>query len=44
LKRLRKPPFESATESKFKAKAIKLYLDGTLGACTAWMHEPFLDV
>ena len=43
LKRLRKPPFESATESKFKAKAIKLYLDGTLGACTAWMHEPFLD-
>ena len=44
LEQLRKPPFHGSTkESKFKVQAIKLYLDGTLGASTAWMHEPYLD-
>ena len=44
LKRLRKPPLHGGErDSKFKMSAIKLYIDGSLGASTAWMHEPFLD-
>ncbi|MFX0071410.1 MAG: amidohydrolase [Candidatus Hermodarchaeota archaeon] len=44
LKRIRKPPLHGGKEdSQFKVEGIKLYIDGSLGACTAWMHEPFLD-
>jgi predicted amidohydrolase YtcJ len=44
LSRLKKPPFDDGTEfSKFKINCLKLYLDGTLGAKTACMHEPFAD-
>jgi len=44
LKRLRKPPLHGGErDSKFKVNAIKLFIDGSLGASTAWMHEPFLD-
>ncbi|MHA1256401.1 MAG: amidohydrolase [Promethearchaeota archaeon] len=44
LKRLRKPPLHGGKrDSKFKVNAIKLYIDGSLGASTAWMNEPFLD-
>jgi hypothetical protein len=44
LKRIRKAPLHGGKkDSKFKVEAIKLYIDGSLGACTAWMHEPFLD-
>ena len=45
LEGLRKePPFNGAMkDTKFKAQAIKLYLDGTLGGCTAWMHDPYTD-
>jgi len=30
-------------DSKFKTRCWKGYFDGTLGAKTAWMHEPFSD-
>lgn len=44
LKKVKKPPLDGGkNDSKFKARALKLYIDGSLGACTAWMHEPFSD-
>ena len=44
LKQLKKPPLDDSTkESKFKINCLKLYLDGTFGAKTACMHEPFSD-
>ncbi|MFX0175147.1 MAG: amidohydrolase, partial [Candidatus Hodarchaeota archaeon] len=44
LMRLKKPPFDDGTDfSKFKVNCLKLYLDGTFGAKTACMHEPFAD-
>ncbi|MFX1356676.1 MAG: amidohydrolase [Promethearchaeota archaeon] len=44
LVRLKKPPLDNGTEySKFKLNCLKLYLDGTFGAKTACMYEPFTD-
>ncbi|MHA1657624.1 MAG: amidohydrolase, partial [Promethearchaeota archaeon] len=44
LKKIRKPPLDGGKkDSKFKIGALKLFIDGSLGACTAWMHEPFDD-
>jgi predicted amidohydrolase YtcJ len=44
LNKVKKPPLDGEkNDSKFKARALKLYIDGSLGACTAWMHEPFID-
>jgi len=38
------PPLDGEQDdSKFKARALKLYIDGSFGASTAWMHEPFTD-
>jgi len=34
---------ESKNYAKFKVGGLKLFLDGTLGAKTACMHEPFTD-
>jgi predicted amidohydrolase YtcJ len=44
LKRIKRPPLDGGKEdSQFKLGALKLYIDGSLGACTAWMHRPFSD-
>ncbi|KKM39480.1 hypothetical protein LCGC14_1564690 [marine sediment metagenome] len=44
LTRLKKNPLDGGKkESKFKLNALKLFLDGTLGAKTACMWEPFSD-
>ena len=44
LRRLKKPPLDGGKEdSKFKIGGWKGYLDGTLGAKTAYMFEPFSD-
>lgn len=44
LKRLKKLPLDGGKEdSKFKVGALKLFLDGTFGAKTACMWEPFSD-
>ncbi len=44
LKRLKKPPLDGGKEdSKFKIGTLKLFLDGTFGAKTACMWEPFTD-
>ena len=44
LKRLKKPPFDNnIPESKFKLRCLKLFADGTYGAATALMYEPFAD-
>ena len=44
LIRLKKPPLDDySKESKFKINCLKLYLDGSFGAKTACMHEPFSD-
>lgn len=44
IKRIKKPPLDGGTkDSKFKIGGIKLFIDGSLGASTAWMHEPFSD-
>ncbi|MBD3254302.1 MAG: amidohydrolase family protein, partial [Candidatus Lokiarchaeota archaeon] len=44
LKRIKKPPLDEGTkEGKFKIGGLKLYIDGSLGASNAWMHEPFSD-
>ncbi len=44
LIRLKKPPLDDySRESKFKINCLKLFLDGTFGAKTACMHEPFSD-
>jgi len=44
LTRLKKPPLDDySKESKFKINCLKLFLDGTFGAKTACMHEPFSD-
>jgi predicted amidohydrolase YtcJ len=44
LKRIKRPPLDGGKEdSQFKLGALKLYIDGSLGACTAWMHQPFSD-
>jgi len=44
LKRLRKPPLHYETpEAKFKVNCLKLFIDGTFGAATACMYEPFSD-
>lgn len=44
LIRLKKPPLDDySKESKFKINCLKLYLDGSFGAKTAYMHEPFSD-
>ena len=44
LIRLKKPPLDGGKEdSKFKVGTLKLFLDGTFGAKTACMWEPFTD-
>ena len=44
LVRLKKPPLDGGKEdSKFKIGTLKLFLDGTFGAKTACMWEPFTD-
>lgn len=44
LVRLKKPPFDGGKkDSKFKVGTLKLFLDGTFGAKTACMWEPFSD-
>lgn len=44
LKRLKKPPLDGGNEeSQFKLGCLKLFLDGTFGAKTACMFEPFTD-
>jgi len=44
LKRLKKPPLDGGKEdSQFKLGCFKLFLDGTFGAKTACMYEPFTD-
>ncbi|MHA2180253.1 MAG: amidohydrolase, partial [Promethearchaeota archaeon] len=41
---LQKQPLDNKKEeSKFKTRCWKGYFDGTLGAKTAWMHDPFSD-
>lgn len=44
IKRIKKPPLDGGDErSKFKVGALKLFIDGSLGASTCWMLEPFTD-
>lgn len=44
LVKLKKPPLDGGKpESKFKIGTLKLFLDGTFGAKTACMWEPFTD-
>ncbi len=44
LKRKKKPPLDFGKEdSQFKLGCLKLFLDGTFGAQTACMYEPFTD-
>ncbi|MFX0023660.1 MAG: amidohydrolase, partial [Candidatus Hermodarchaeota archaeon] len=44
LSKFKKPPFDGGKEdSKFKVGTLKLFLDGTFGAKTACMWEPFSD-
>lgn len=44
LVRLKKPPLDGGkVDSKFKVGMLKLFLDGTFGAKTACMWEPFSD-
>lgn len=44
LLRLKKPPLDGGSEdSRFKIRTLKLFLDGTFGAKTACMWEPFTD-
>ena len=44
LIKLKKPPLDGGKEdSKFKVGSLKLFLDGTFGAKTACMYEPFTD-
>ncbi len=44
LKILKKPPLHYENpEAKFKVNCLKLFIDGTFGAATACMYEPFSD-
>ena len=44
LKRLQKPPLDDGKlDGRFKVGCLKSWLDGTLGAATALMLEPFSD-
>jgi hypothetical protein len=44
IKKIKKPPLDGGkVDSKFKIGGVKLYIDGSLGGSTAWMHEPFSD-
>ncbi|MBD3254304.1 MAG: amidohydrolase family protein [Candidatus Lokiarchaeota archaeon] len=44
LKRKMKPPLhEGKIDGKFRIGCLKSWLDGTFGAATALMHEPFTD-
>jgi len=44
IKRIKKPPLDDGFEySKFKVGAIKAWLDGSFGASTALMSEPYSD-
>ncbi len=44
LTKLKKPPLDEGKEdSKFKVGSLKLFFDGTFGAKTACMYEPFSD-
>ncbi|MBD3254303.1 MAG: amidohydrolase family protein [Candidatus Lokiarchaeota archaeon] len=44
LKRLKKPPLDNGKrESRFKIGGLKTFADGTFGAATACMFEPFTD-
>ncbi|MFX1346901.1 MAG: amidohydrolase, partial [Promethearchaeota archaeon] len=44
LMKLKKPPLDGGkVDSKFKIGTLKLFLDGTFGAKTACMWEPFTD-
>jgi predicted amidohydrolase YtcJ len=44
LSKYKKPPLDEGKEdSKFKVGTLKLFLDGTFGAKTACMWEPFSD-
>ncbi|MHA1724049.1 MAG: amidohydrolase [Promethearchaeota archaeon] len=44
IKKIKKPPLHGGEkESQFKIGAVKLFIDGSLGASTAWMLEPYTD-
>jgi len=44
IKRIKKPPLDEGKEDgKFKVNCLKLFADGTFGAATACMFEPFSD-
>jgi predicted amidohydrolase YtcJ len=44
LERLRKPPLhDDQRDAKFKINCLKLFMDGSFGAKTACMYEPFTD-
>ncbi len=44
VKKIKKPPLDEAkVDGKFKVNCVKLYADGTFGAATACMFEPFSD-
>jgi len=44
LRKLKKPPLDGGKDdSKFKVGTLKLFLDGSFGAKTACMWEPFSD-
>jgi predicted amidohydrolase YtcJ len=44
IKRIKKPPLDEGKEDgKFKVNCVKLFADGTFGAATACMFEPFSD-
>lgn len=44
IKRIKKPPLDEGKEDgKFKLNCVKLFADGTFGAATACMFEPFSD-
>jgi hypothetical protein len=44
LRRYKKPPLHyEELEAKFKLNCLKLFIDGTFGAATAYMFQPFSD-
>ncbi len=44
IKKIKKLPLDGGKkESKFRVEAQKLFIDGSLGASTAWMLEPYTD-
>ena len=44
IRRLKRPPLDSVDDfGQFKANALKLWADGSLGAATAYVSEPYSD-